>query len=36
LQLIKKVFTNEDGSTGALYIISNDLKHGVNHFLCVS
>ena len=26
LQLIKKVFTNEDGSTGILYLASNDIE----------
>ena len=31
LQLIKKVFTNEDGSKGVLYIISNDLKHDADY-----
>ena len=31
LQLIKKVFTNEDASKGVLYIISNDLKHGADY-----
>ena len=25
LQLIKKIFINEDGSTGTLYLVSNDL-----------
>ena len=25
--LIKKVFTNEDGSTGILYLASNDIEH---------
>ena len=29
--LIKKVFTNEDGSTGILYLISNDLAHNADH-----
>ena len=27
LTLIKKVFTNEDGSTGVLYLASNDIDH---------
>ena len=27
VRLIKKVFTNEDGSTGILYLASNDLEH---------
>ena len=26
VKLLKKVFTNEDGSTGILYLISNDLS----------
>ncbi|CAM9436294.1 unnamed protein product, partial [Choristocarpus tenellus] len=25
--LIKKVFTNEDGSTGIIYLASNDIEH---------
>lgn len=29
--LIKKVFTNEDGSTGFLYLVSNDLNHDADH-----
>ncbi len=29
--LIKKVFTNEDGSTGVLYLASNDIEHEVSH-----
>lgn len=35
LQLIKKVFTNEDGSKGVLYIISNDLKHGADYLYMI-
>ena len=27
VRLIKKVFTNEDGSTGILYLASNDIEH---------
>lgn len=26
VQLLKKVFKNEDGSTGVLYLVSNDLS----------
>jgi hypothetical protein len=29
--LIKKVFTNEDGSIGTLYLVSNDLEHDADH-----
>lgn len=29
--LIKKVFINEDGSTGILYLVSNDLNHDSDH-----
>jgi len=29
--LIKKVFTNEDGSTGVLYLASNDLDHDADY-----
>ncbi len=29
--LIKKVFTNEDGSTGVLYLASNDIEHERSH-----
>jgi len=29
--LIKKVFTNEDGSTGILYLASNDLEHDADY-----
>ena len=29
--LIKKVFINEDGSTGTLYLASNDLKHAADY-----
>ena len=25
--LIKKIFTNEDGSVGVLYLASNDIEH---------
>lgn len=25
--LVKKVFTNEDGSTGTIYLVSNDIEH---------
>ena len=35
LQLIKKVFTNEDGSTGVLYLISNDLKHDADYLYMI-
>ena len=35
LQLIKKVFINEDGSTGVLYIISNDLKHDADYLYMI-
>lgn len=35
LQLIKKVFTNEDSSKGVLYIISNDLKHGADYLYMI-
>jgi hypothetical protein len=35
LQLIKKIFTNEDGSTGVLYIISNDLEHNADHLYII-
>nr|WP_274383063.1 hypothetical protein [Piscirickettsia salmonis] len=26
MRLMKKIFTNEDGSTGHLYLITNDLE----------
>lgn len=26
VKLLKKVFTNEDGSTGTLYLVTNDLS----------
>lgn len=29
--LIKKIFINEDGSTGILYLVSNDLNHDADH-----
>lgn len=29
--LIKKIFTNEDGSTGVLYLASNDLNHDADY-----
>ena len=29
--LIKKVFTNEDGSTGIIYLASNDLEHDTDY-----
>jgi hypothetical protein len=29
--LIKKVFTNEDGSTGIIYLASNDLQHDADY-----
>lgn len=29
--LIKKVFTNEDGSTGTLYLASNDIEHEADY-----
>ena len=35
LQLIKKVFTNEDGSKDVLYIISNDLKHDADYLYMI-
>lgn len=35
LQLIKKIFTNEDGSTGVLYIISNDLEHDADYLYMI-
>ena len=31
VMLIKKVFTNEDGSTGILYLASNDIEHEADH-----
>ena len=31
VRLIKKVFTNEDGSTGILYLASNDIEHEAAH-----
>lgn len=31
IMLIKKVFTNEDGPTGILYLASNDIEHEVDH-----
>jgi len=31
VQLIKKVFKNEDGSSGILYIVSNDMHSDANH-----
>ena len=33
--LIKKVFTNEDGSTGILYLVSNDLTHDAEHLYSI-
>ena len=30
VQLLKKIFTNEDGSTGTLYLVSNDLAIGAD------
>ena len=33
--LIKKIFTNEDGSTGTLYIVSNDLTSGADHLYTI-
>ena len=35
LQLTKKVFTNEDGSKGVLYILSNDLKHDADYLYMI-
>ena len=35
LQLIKKVFKNEDGSKATLYIISNDLKHDTDYLYMI-
>ena len=31
MQLIKKVFKNEDGNSGILYIVSNDMHSDANH-----
>ena len=31
VQLIKKIFKNEDGSSGILYIVSNDMHSDANH-----
>ena len=31
MRLTKKILTNEDGSTGILFIVSNDLTDGVDH-----
>ena len=31
IMLIKKVFTNEDGPTGILYLASNDIEHEADH-----
>lgn len=33
--LIKKIFTNEDGSTGILYLVSNDLTHDAEHLYSI-
>ena len=35
MQLIKKIFTNEDGSTGVLYLISNDLIHDADYLYLI-
>ena len=35
MQLIKKIFMNEDGSTGALYLISNDLTHDADYLYLI-
>jgi len=31
VKLLKKIFTKEDGSTGILYLISNDLSIDAEH-----
>ncbi len=35
VNLIKKVFTNENGSTGTLYLISNDLTQDADHLYSI-
>ena len=35
LQLIKKIFINEDGSTGTLYLISNDLNSSADYLYTI-
>lgn len=35
LKLIKKVFTNENGSTGTLYLVSNDLNQDSDHLYSI-
>ena len=35
MQLIKKVFKNEDGSVGVLYLISNDLTHDADYLYLI-
>ncbi len=35
LQLINKIFINEDGSTGVLYIISSNLKHDADYLYII-
>lgn len=35
VQLIKKVFTNEDGSIGVLYLVSNDLSHDADYLYLI-
>ena len=35
LQLIKKIFINEDGSTGVLYVVSNDLDHNADYLYMI-
>ena len=33
VQILKKVFKNEDGSTGTLYLVTNDLSIDADRFL---
>ena len=35
LQLIKKIFINEDGSIGAIYLISNDLNSSADYLYTI-
>ena len=35
LQLIKKIFINEDGSTGTLYLVSNDLDSSADYLYVI-
>jgi len=35
MQLIKKIFKNEDGSVGVLYLVSNDLTHDADYLYLI-